>query len=225
MWRTCLHDLASNHQAASHEFFAYLKKKPLATESAIRLLRSYDVHASALRRLLLKAATLMPEPAVGYVLENVRNEYGNGNYQLCHQNQLHDLAKQTGIAYDVFLQTEPTSPIWSYIREVNRYYFPVEEHFDKPYLRPAVAAGAITATEILALAEFKALQEAFAHLSLDKHIWFHHVEIEAAHSDDSTALALYFIEHNQAHEAVMFGMEQTLNATVNLYDGLLLALK
>src|SRR5437016_2291594 len=74
-----LRGLAQSHLCWSHPLFARLEGARLTTEQCAALLRNYDEHAGALRRLLLKAATIMPEEAVTYVLENVRNEYGNGN--------------------------------------------------------------------------------------------------------------------------------------------------
>jgi hypothetical protein len=86
-----------------------------------------------------------------------------------------------------------------------------------------VVAGAITATEILAIEEFKAMQIAFASFGLDKHIWFDHVTVEENHSDDSLALAHYFMRQPRHIAAVLVGMNGVLDATEKLYDGLLSA--
>lgn len=79
-----LNQYVAAHPAWSHPLFARLAQAAsvehmLDAQTLGHFLRNYDAHASHLRRLLLSAATLMPEKAVGYILENVRNEYGNGN--------------------------------------------------------------------------------------------------------------------------------------------------
>src|SRR5581483_9422771 len=86
-----LTELASSHPCRQHPLFAHLRTRTLSKEQAVSLLVNYDAHATLLRRLLLKAAAFMPEPAVGFILENVRNEYGNGDYRLCHQGQLRSI--------------------------------------------------------------------------------------------------------------------------------------
>jgi hypothetical protein len=65
---------------------------------------------------------------------------------------------------------------------------------------------------------------AFAKLDLAHHIWFHHVTIEAEHSDESLALALHFLHNNDAWQEVEYGMLGVLDANVSLYDGLLAAI-
>jgi hypothetical protein len=199
-------------------------KAPLLVNQAASLLKNYDAHASVLRRLLLKAATLMPEPAVGFVLENVRNEYGNGNYADNHQNQLQDVVWQLGITREQYAEIPVTKPIKQFIREATRFYYPPCGSLPSGLNRAAVVAGAITATELLAIEEFKALQRAFTHFGLEHHIWFHHVMIEEEHSDESVALAVYFIENHGAEKAVEYGLNGVLDANVHLYDGLLQAI-
>lgn len=88
-------------------------------------------------------------------------------------------------------------------------------------MRAAISAGAITATEILAIREFEYLQMAFAKLGLADHVWFDHVTIEAEHSDESLALALYFAEKQDALHSVEAGFRGILAANMRLYDGLL----
>ncbi|HNN64060.1 MAG TPA: hypothetical protein PKH78_13505, partial [Candidatus Obscuribacter sp.] len=77
-----LQAIVAEHPCFKHEMFDRLsslaKTGSLSLKQVASLLKNYDAHASHLRRLLLKAATIMPEEAVGFILENVRNEYGNG---------------------------------------------------------------------------------------------------------------------------------------------------
>lgn len=214
--------LALNHSCARHPLFERLRKDRFDLPQVAALLRNYDAHASVLRRLLLKAATLMPEPAVGFILENVRNEYGNGDYNKAHQWQLKDLALQAGVTDDAFKAAKIEPGTKKFIQTVPRYYDP------KPasaagFMRAAVSAGAITATEILALEEFKALQTAFGQFGLEHHIWFDHVRVEAEHTDESIQLAEYFIDQHNAVRAVEYGLNGVLEANVYLYDGLLSA--
>lgn len=216
-------DRALAHQCASHPLFLFLAQHSLDMRQVAALLRNYDAHASVLRRLLLKAVTLMPEAAVGFILENVRNEYGNGQPDQAHQLQLLDLAQQAGVRQDLFWAQPIQSGVKQYIKEATKYYFP-RGPLRGGMNRAAIAAGAITATEILALEEFKAMQLAFARLGLQDHIWFNHVKVEAEHTDESIQLAIFFMEHYEAHESVQFGLSGLLNANVMLYDGLLSAI-
>lgn len=217
-------ELARTHECARHEIFDALRTRTLTIEQAALLLRNYDAHASVLRRLLLKAATLMPEPAVGFILENVRNEYGNGNYAENHQNQLQDIVWQLGVPRKEYFALPVLAPIKRFISEATSYYFPPCGSLPRGLNRAAVAAGAVTATEVLAIEEFRALQQAFSQFGLQHHIWFHHVMIEEEHSDESIALALHFIENHKASAAVEYGMKGVLGANVHLYDGLLQAI-
>jgi Iron-containing redox enzyme len=216
------------HPAASHPLFERLNSGYLTQTQAGSLLRNYDAHASHLRRLLLKAATIMPEKAVGYILENVRNEYGNGRADDRHQLQLQDLAWQTGISPQAYNKYAIKPGIKTFIKDVTAYYYPLGNFGGNARQfksRAAVAAGAITATELLALEEFKSLQKAFIAFDQQHHIWFNHVTIECEHLEDSVSLALYFLEENSALEAdVLFGLTGVLDATVHLYDGLLACL-
>src|SRR5262245_58694831 len=76
-WTSHLKSLAGSHDCAQHPLFARLDACEPTPARIAGLLRNYDAHAGVLRRLLLKAAAIMPEKACGYILENVRNEYGN----------------------------------------------------------------------------------------------------------------------------------------------------
>jgi hypothetical protein len=217
-------ELARSHECARHEIFDALRTRKLTTDQAARVLRNYDAHASVLRRLLLKAATLMPEAAVGFVLENVRNEYGNGNYADNHQYQLQDVAWQLGVTREHYFAIPVLPPIKQFIQDATSFYFPPCGSLPPNLNRAAVVAGAITATELRAIEEFKALQKAFSHFGLEHHIWFHHVMIEEEHSDESIALALHFIENYDADAAVEYGLKGVLDANVHLYNGLLQAI-
>jgi hypothetical protein len=217
-------DFAHSHECWNHSIFPALRSRSLSVEQAALLLRNYDAHASVLRRLLLKAATLMPEAAVGFVLENVRNEYGNGDYSNNHQNQLQDVVWQLGVTPSYYSSLPILPPIKRFIREATSFYFPPCGSLPAGLNRAGVVAGAITATEVLAIEEFRSLQIAFKQFGLEHHIWFHHVMIEEEHSDDSVALAEHFVQNYNAREAVDYGMTGILVANVHLYDGLLLAI-
>lgn len=213
--------MAESHACHSHAFFDFLGNNELNLKQIAALLRNYDAHASVLRRLLLKAATLMPEPAVPLVLENVRNEYGNGNYADNHQDQLRSLAFASGVTENVFRSCKIYAGVRDFIRLACKFYWPGS--ISK--LRPAaVAAGAITATELLAIKEFACMQKAFRRRNLAHHIWFHHVSIEREHSDESLALAMYFSERPLGLESVEYGLHGILDANIRLYDGFLSAL-
>lgn len=216
-----LQHTAEAHLCARHALFARLESAPLTVAAAGALLRNYDAHASALRRLLLKAATLMPEEAVGFILENVRNEYGNGRYENNHQNQLRDLAYQIGINQNQFLSFEIKTGVREFIKRATQLYFPVSSVNNTSLCKAAIAAGAITATELLAIREFRSLQKAFSCFGLENHIWFHHVSIEVEHFDESMELARYFLVKRNAIDAVEFGLNGILTANLDLYDGLL----
>ncbi len=216
-------ELALNHECARHPLFERLRNDKFEVQQVGAMLRNYDAHASVLRRLLLKAATLMPEPAVGFILENVRNEYGNGDFSKAHQWQLQDLAVQAGVTDDAFTSARIEPGTKKFIQLATRYYYPKSSSAAN-HMRAAVSAGAVTATEILALEEFKALQIAFAQFNLQHHIWFDHVNVEAEHTDESIQLAEYFINRHNAGKAVEHGLNGVLDANVHLYDGLLNAL-
>jgi Iron-containing redox enzyme len=218
-------DRCRQHACASHDLFDYLRSCRISSGQAAALLKNYDAHATVLRRMLLKAASIMPEEAAGFVLENVRNEYGNGNPAWRHQLQLKDLALRAGAGVQQFHTAAIQPGVRAYIRSIVPHYFPLRSAVPAGLYRPAVAAGAITATEVMALEEFRAMQHAFRHLGLSDHIWFDHINVEAEHSQESLALALHFIERCQAKAAVEFGMHAVLDANLHLYDGLLAALQ
>jgi hypothetical protein len=112
----------------------------------------------------------------------------------------------------------------TYIRNVVDYYHPKETEGAERFYGPAIAAGAITATELMAIEEFKAMQVAFHNFDLAYHPWFDHVNVECDHGDESLLLAQYFIEKHDAGKSVEFGFNQTLATNVHLYDGLLEAI-
>lgn len=217
-------EIAARHPCSHHELFSALERVCLSVSAAGKLLANYDAHASVLRRLLLRAATIMPEPAVGFILENVRNEYGNGTYHRNHQAQLRDLAAKVGVCSTQFESFRPEDGVRTFIKQATQYYFPRAGSCPQKLYKPAVAAGAITATELLAIREFVFLQKAFKALGQEHHIWFNHVSIEEEHSGESLALALYFQESNQAVESVVYGLTGVLDANLHLYDGLLNAI-
>lgn len=233
-----LKELALSHECASHPLFERLEKRRLNGKQAIALLVNYDAHASLLRRLLLTAASFMPEPAVGFVLENVRNEYGNGDYGACHQGLLKDLiAKLSLVDKETISIPESnksndsksiplSSGVRAYISEVVNYYRPkLNSRFKQlGYFGPAITAGAITATEIMALEEFKSMQKGFVAFGLSDHPWFDHVNVECEHGEESLALAQFFFDKYNAASSVEFGFQKTLTCNVHLYDGLLTAL-
>jgi len=224
-----LRQFVLEHPVFCHPLFERLKKGIDSQKKGGDLLRNYDAHASHLRRLLLKSATIMPERAVGFILENVRNEYGNGRVENRHQLQLQDLAWQIGVSPSSYHQAPIKTGIRTFIKEVTPYYYPLGHfkgtNFKAIKSRAAVAAGAITATELMAVEEFKALQIAFASFGKEHHIWFDHVTIECEHFEDSVNLALYFLQENSDLEAdVLFGLNGVLNANLHLYDGLLACL-
>jgi hypothetical protein len=212
--------VASGHPCSNHPLFEALATRTLSVDQAGCLLRNYDAHASVLRRLLLRAAAFMPEPAVGFVLENVRNEYGNGDYSRNHQAQLRNVASAAGVPQADYATAKINTHIRQFISLATTFYCPPRDSIPPGMLKAAIAAGAITATEVLAIKEFRYLQMAFSRFGLGDHIWFDHVSIEAEHSDDSLSLALYFTEHHHAIDSVEFGLRGVLDANVKLYDGL-----
>lgn len=226
-----LRNFANKHAAFNHPLFATLRAKEITLSCAGRLLKNYDAHASHLRRLLLKAATIMPESAVGFILENVRNEYGNGIDSERHQLQLQDVAFSAGVSREDYRTYSIEKSVKTFIKTVTPLYFPIAQHTAKHSPRfkeqtsalskAAIAAGAITATELMAVEEFRALQIAFKQFDLQDHIWFDHVRVEEEHSSDSIALALYFLSRHKSYEAVEFGLMGVLDANIHLYDGLL----
>jgi len=187
-------------------------------------LRNYDAHACVLRRLLLKAAAIMPEEAVGFILENVRTEFGAGDVNGRHQLQLTDLAARAGVTDQEFKSFPIQTGIKTFIKIATRFYYPIKMPSTK-HFRPAIAAGAITATEVLAIEEFKSMQVAFSTMGLGHHIWFDHVTVEADHTAESLALAHHFMTVEKNIPAVLFGLNGVLDANVALYDGLLRALQ
>lgn len=221
--------IAAEHPCSSHPLFEYLDRTKLNHQQRCGFLANYDAHASLLRRLLLKAATLMPEEAVGYILENVRNEYGNGNPDHRHQLQLHDLAFQAGVTAENLRKAPLEAGVKKYMQQVPQFYFPENtaepgQTWSRPCLTaPAIAAGAITATEILAIEEFRHMQKSFAFLGLDQHIWFDHVNVEVQHSEESVQLAVFFADTEDGVASVLDGLQGVLDANILLYDGLLAA--
>lgn len=214
-------NLILEHPVSKHEWFSSMEgaKAP----ELFNLLMNYDAHATLLRRLLLKAATLMPEPAVGFILENVRNEYGNGDYRRAHQKQLLNLVDCLVEKHCGGIRPEVTicDGVRQYMAEVQTFYFPEEGLFADEE-RPLISAGAITATEVLALEEFKALQLAFEPFGLADHIWFDHVNIEAEHADESMDLVAYFLREDQESLAsIEIGIGGVLMCNTSLYDGFL----
>jgi hypothetical protein len=165
----------------------------------------------------------MPEKAVGYILENVRNEYGNGRAEDRHQLQLQDLAWQIGVKPEDYRQFAIKTGVKTFIKDVTALYYPLGR-FGQTSIqsRAAVAAGAITATELLAVEEFQSLQKGFSSFGQEHHVWFNHVALECEHREDSVSLALYFLEENKALEAdLLFGLKGVLDVSAHLYDGLL----
>ena len=217
--------IADEHACSQHPLFDLLESKTLSRKQMAALLFNYDAHASVLRRFLLRAAAIMPEEAVPLVLENVRNEYGNGDYSRNHQLQLRDLAWKSGISPSEFFDSSVESGVKSFIKAATRYYCPKRKQFPDKMKAPAIVSGAITATEILAIKEFAYLQKAFARIGMENHHWFHHVTIELEHSDESLELALYFIDRHGASESVKYGLQGVLDANLQLYDGLLSAIQ
>jgi len=219
-----LQSAALKHRCAAHPFFSYLQDCHLNRAQVAALLKNYDAHASVLRRLLLKAATIMPDEAVGYILENVRNEYGNGSVENRHQLQLKDLASRAGVSDKEWASVSIESGVRSFIKKATSLYYPLKHKGASSYYKPAIAAGAITATEILALEEFRAMLKPFSKLGLADHVWFDHLLVEQEHTQESLDLASYFSKDSKALAAVRYGFESMLAATVDLYDGLLSAL-
>ncbi len=213
-----LRQFAGAHRAFDHPLFRALESVQFSPAAAGHLLKNYDAHASHLRRLLLKSATIMPESAVAFILENVRNEYGNGVNSDRHQLQLQSVALQAGNSASAYRAFTVEKGVKSFIKEVTPFYYPLK--LATSLSKAAIAAGAITATELMAVEEFKALQIAFKQFGLQDHIWFDHVMVEQEHSDDSIALALYFLERGH-FDAVEFGLSSVLDANMHLYDGLL----
>lgn len=213
-----LRDLAKEHQASRHPF---LQSPTLSAKQAINVLFNYDAHASLLRRLLLNAAGKMPEPAVGFILENVRNEYGNGNYDSCHQGQLRDLASELNRLAPGIKAQRVSDGVRQYMRTVVDYYDPAKDNGTSEFYLPAVIAGAISATEIMAIEEFRSLHKSFHAFNLENHIWFDHVTVEAEHSDEALCLAEYFLAKNNHKKAVEYGFEGVLSANCHLYNGLM----
>jgi len=136
---------------------------------------------------------------------------------------LFDLAASAGVSTEE-LQQAPIEPgVQEYMKLVPQFYFPQFQHENTNSMAPAISAGAITATEILAIEEFRHMQKSFAHLGLAHHIWFDHVTVEVEHSDESVALAVFFSDTQDGVESVLTGLGRVLDANVHLYDGLLAA--
>lgn len=210
-----LRELASAHSVFRHDFLTCLH---LNQKQAAQLLSNYDAHATLLRRLLLLAASRMPEPAVGFILENVRNEYGNGDYRDCHQGQLRDLIKLLSKQTSADISDKISPGVRSYMRKVTQFYSPEK---DCSFYKPAVIAGAVSATEIMAMEEFKSLFKAFQLFNLENHRWFDHINVEIEHSDEALMLADYFLQESKNQKSIEFGFNGVLEANLLLYDGLL----
>lgn len=232
--RAAVTKFAQAHPAFEHPLFERLRQGTFSCEKLGKLLKNYDAHASQLRRLLLKVATIMPEQAVGLILENVRNEYGNGHEADRHQLQLQSLAWALDISVEQYRKFAVEAEVRKFIKDVTPLYFPLAENYCSEIIssenattklrKAAIAAGAVTATELMAVEEFKALQVTFGQYGLQDHIWFDHVQVECEHSDESVALAVYFIEKHNDFEAVQFGLQGVLDANMHLYNGLLATL-
>ncbi len=216
---------ARAHACFHHPLFEFLRSRRLNQDQVLGLLSNYDAHACVLRRLLLKAATLMPEPAVGFVLENVRNEYGNGDYTKNHRQQLLDVATACGISNRSMEMAAVAAGVTRFIEAAPLYYYPADGSTRDQLRAAAISAGAITATELLAVEEFAAMHVAFEKLGVGHLKWFEHVTIERDHMEDSCALAIYFASRHDLSDAVVQGFHGILNANVDLYDGILAAMQ
>lgn len=212
-----LRELTLAHPVSNH---AFLNDLQIDQKQAMHLLTNYDAHATLLRRLLLLAATRMPEPAVGFILENVRNEYGNGQYSDCHQGQLRDLIHLLSRQTQGVVTGKISPGVRLYMKNILKYYLPKK---NSGYYRPAVIAGAISATEIMAMEEFKSLHKIFIRFNLENHRWFDHLIVEQEHSDEALYLAEYFLGKGgtEIKAAVERGFSGVLDANLHLYDGLL----
>lgn len=222
-WAELLRQRARNHACYQHPLFTRLETSTLTPALVSSLLCNYDAHAAVLRRLLLSAATLMPDDCVHHVIENVRNEYGNGDPARRHALQLRDLALKAGAGAAAFDQARVAAGVRDFIEMAGPLYFP-ENNNGACAPAPsagAVSAGAITATELLAAREFQVMQAAFARIGHGHHIWFDHVATEIEHGNESLELALYFICEHGASTAVERGFNGVLAANIRLYDGLL----
>lgn len=214
--------LILEHPCASHKWFELMTQSKIEPDKLLSLLINYDAHATLLRRLLLKSATIMPEAAVGFILENVRTEYGSGDYSKAHQLQLFDLINKLSSMFEVELSPvvrELKPGVRQYLEEISTFYFP-EQELNESMDLPSIAAGAITATEVLAMKEFVVMQKAFSHYGLDDHIWFNHVEVEQEHAGDSLNLVEYFLNSDtRTFESIEFGIGGVLMCNTSLYDG------
>lgn len=217
--------LILEHPIIEHDWFKILHEERVDPERLIKLLFNYDAHAALLRRLLLKACVLMPEGAVGFVLENVRTEYGSGDYSKAHHFQILDLIKKLGETCKVDTDDslkEISQGVHQYMLEVPSFFSPEELEPEEGMYAPCVSAGAILATEVLAELEFKALQHAFKPFGLHEHIWFNHLTVEKEHADESFNLALYFLnEDDRCMESLEFGIGGILMCNSSLYNGFL----
>ena len=225
-----LKSLILEHPCANHEWFKLMEETQIRPEKLVRFLINYDVHATLLRRLLLKAACIMPEPAVGYILENVRTEYGSGDYKKAHQLQLLDLLKTLAIKFNIQVEGEVkkvSEGVRQYLNEIPAFYIPDEESTDgvNTFEAQAISAGAIGATELLAMKEFSSMKRAFDVYSLGDHIWFDHVRHEKEHAEDSFDLIKYFLQLDESNtESIELGIGGVLMCNTSLYDGFLEAL-
>lgn len=220
--------LILDHPVASHPWFEHMRTGRVehTPPQLLNLLLNYDAHATLLRRLLLEAATLMPEPAVGFILENVRNEYGNGDYARAHQGQLLDivsiLEREFGLSRDQ--EFKLTDGVRAYMEEVPGFYKPDPALHGDFAAIACISAGAVTATEVLALEEFKVLQQAFRPFDLAEHIWFDHVKIESEHAEESLDLIRYFLAvdpDGSTFNLIELGVGGVLLSNTSLYEGFL----
>ena len=128
------------------------------------------------------------------------------------------------MSQEQFAKCKIEAGVRDYIKQIIPFYLPAQQRDSSALYRPAIAAGAIAATEIMSMHEFRAMQVAFQSLALSDHIWFDHVTWEAQHTEESLALSLYFINEHDARASVELGMSGVLAATSRLYDGLLSAM-
>ncbi len=140
----------------------------------------------------------------------------------CHQGQLRDLMFKLAMLAPGVHPDRISSGVRAYMKAVVEFYDPTNaETNDNSFYLPAVIAGAISATEIMALDEFRSLFHTFHDFKLQKHIWFDHVTVEAEHTDEALALAEYFLASASAKKAVEYGFNGVLDANCHLYDGLM----
>ncbi len=102
---------------------------------------------------------------------------------------------RAGVSVEELQKAPLEAGVKKYMEQVPQFYFPEQIGHESVLMTPAISAGAITATEILAIEEFRHMQNSFAFLGLHQHIWFDHVTVEVEHSEDSVALAVVLCRH------------------------------